>query len=102
MGRKLYVGNLSYDVDDKELEQAFSEYGEIVSATVVKDRHTDRSRGFGFVEYTQEADAQKAKEGMNGRDLSGRALRVDEARDPRDRNRDQGSGGYRSRSRFSY
>ena len=66
MGKKLYVGNLSFDTTDQELEQSFSEYGEIVSAVVVKDRYTDRSKGFGFVEFTEEADAQKAKEAMNG------------------------------------
>ena len=104
MGSKLYVGNLSFDTTDQELEQAFSEYGEIVSATVVRDRDTDRSRGFGFVEFAQEADAQKAKEGMNGKDIGGRALKVDEARAPKSRNRGSGgsggSGGYGRRSRF--
>ena len=91
MGRKLYVGNLSFDVNDQELEQAFSEYGEVTSATVVIDKYTDRSRGFGFVEFAQEEDAQKAKEGMNGKDLKGRPLKVDEAREPRERSR--GGGG---------
>ena len=93
MGSKLYVGNLSFDTTDQELEQAFSEHGEVASAAVVRDRDTDRSRGFGFVEYVQEADAQKAKEAMNGADLGGRALKVDEARPPRDRNRSSGGGG---------
>ena len=93
MGSKLYVGNLSFDTGDQELEQAFSEYGEVVSAVVVKDRDTDRSRGFGFVEFAQEADAQSAKEGMNGKEVGGRALRVDEAREPRNRDRDRRSGG---------
>jgi len=85
MGSKLYVGNLSFDTTDQGLEQSFSEYGELVSATVVRDRNTDRSRGFGFVEFSQEADAQKAKESMNGKELDGRALKVDEARPPRER-----------------
>jgi cold-inducible RNA-binding protein len=85
MGSKLYVGNLSFDTTDQGLEQSFSEYGEIVSATVVRDRNTDRSRGFGFVEFSQEADAQKAKGAMNGKELDGRALKVDEARPPRER-----------------
>ena len=100
MGSKLYVGNLSFDTTDQELEQSFSEHGEIVSATVVRDRDTDRSRGFGFVEFSQNADAQKAKEAMNGKEFNGRALKVDEARAPR--NRDQRSGGQSRRSRFSY
>jgi RNA recognition motif-containing protein len=100
MGSKLYVGNLSFGTTDQELEQAFSEYGELASAAVVKDRDTDRSRGFGFVEFAQEADAQKAKESMNGKELDGRALKVDEARAPKERNRSSGS--YNGRSRFSY
>ena len=101
MGSKLYVGNLSFDTTDETLGQAFSEHGEIASAVVVKDRDTDRSRGFGFVEYTQEADAQKAKEAMNGKDLDGRALKVDEARAPKERSRDSGGGGgYGRRERW--
>ncbi len=96
MGNKLYVGNLSFDVSDSELEQAFSEYGEIASATVIKDRDSNRSKGFGFVEFVQEADAQKAKEAMNGKELGGRALKVDEARPQRERS----SGGYNRGSRF--
>lgn len=97
MGNKLYVGNLSFDTTDQELEQAFSEFGEVVSASVIRDRDTNRSRGFGFVEFAQEADAQKAKEAMNGKELSGRALKVDEAREPRNReprNRERRSGDY--------
>jgi len=108
MGKKLYVGNLSFDVTDQELEQAFSEYGEIVSATVVVDRYTDRSKGFGFVEFAQEEDAQKARETMNGKTLNGREIKVDEARPPRNRDRDRDrdrdqdrrSGSYGRRSRF--
>ena len=92
MGSKLYVGNLSFDTTDQELEQAFSEHGEVVSAIVVKDRQTDRSRGFGFVEFAQEADAQAAKVAMNDKDLGGRALKVDEARAPKERS--SGGGGY--------
>ena len=93
MGSKLYVGNLSFDVSDAELEEAFSEYGEIASATVIKDRDSDRSKGFGFVEFVQEADAQKAKEAMNGKQLGERALKVDEAKPQRERS----SGGYNRR-----
>ena len=98
MANKLYVGNLNFDTTDQELEQAFSEYGEIVSAVVVRDRDTDRSRGFGFVEFSQEADAQKAKEAMNGVDLGGRTLKVDDARAPKERSRSFG-GGYNRRER---
>ena len=95
MGSKLYVGNLSFDMTDQELEQAFSEFGDVVSASVIRDRDTNRSRGFGFVEFAQEADAQKAKEAMDGKEINGRALKVDEAREPRSRGggRDRRSGG---------
>ncbi len=94
MGKKLYIGNLNFDTTDEELEGAFSEFGEIVSAVVVKDRVSGRSRGFGFVEFTDDASAQKAKEEMNGKELSSRPLRVDEAREQRrDRDDDGGGGG---------
>ena len=101
MGNKLYVGNLNFDTTDQDLEQAFSKYGKVASAVVVKDRDTDRSRGFGFVEFAQEADAQKAKEAMNGAELGGRPLKVDEARAPRERSRSGGGGGgYNRRERW--
>ena len=101
MGNKLYVGNLSFDTTDQELEQSFSEHGEVTSAVVVKDRDTDRSRGFGFVEFAQEADAQKAKGAMNGTDLGGRALKVDEAKPQKERSQSYGGGGgYNRRERW--
>jgi RNA recognition motif-containing protein len=101
MGSKLYVGNLSFDTTDQELGQAFSEHGEIASALVVKDKYTDKSRGFGFVEFNQEADAQTAKEAMNGKELAGRVLKVDEANPPRERSRNSGNGGgYNRRERW--
>jgi len=105
MESKLYVGNLSYDTTDQELEQSFSEFGEIASATVVRDRDTNRSKGFGFVEFVQAADAQKAMEAMNGKDVNGRSLKVDEARPQKDRSRSsnrssgRSSGGYNRRER---
>ena len=85
-----YVGNLSFNTTDDELKEAFSEFGEVISANVITDRVSGRSRGFGFVEYAEEAEAQSAKEAMNGKDFMGRALRVDEAKDQR---QDRGSGG---------
>jgi len=109
MGSKLYVGNLSFDTSDQELEQAFSEFGEVVSAVIVRDRDTDRSKGFGFVEFAQSADAQKARESMNGKELSGRTIKVDEAREPNTRSQGRrsgdrggggGGGGFNRRSRF--
>jgi RNA recognition motif-containing protein len=99
MAKKLYVGNLSFDVADEELEAAFSEFGGLISATVVKDRISGRSRGFGFVEFAEEENAEKAKAELNGKEIKGRAIRIDDARDQR---RDQRSGGrdFSRRRRF--
>jgi cold-inducible RNA-binding protein len=104
MAKKLYIGNLNFDTTDAELEQAFAEFGEVVSAVVVKDRVSGRSRGFGFVEYADEASAKKAQDAMNGKDIGGRPLRVDEAREQRRERRDRddfggGGGGY-GRNRY--
>ena len=98
MGKKLYVGNLSFDVNDEELEKNFSEFGEIVSAIIIKDPVSGRSKGFGFVEFSDEDSAKKAKEGMDGKEVSGRTLKVDEAREQREQRkpRDNDSG-YRRR-----
>jgi len=85
MAKKLYVGNLSYNVDDSQLEEAFAASGKVESATVVVDKMTNRSRGFGFVEMATDEDAQKAIEAMDGKDLDGRALKVNEARPMTDR-----------------
>lgn len=93
MGKKLYVGNLSYDVRDEDLSQLFSEHGEVESANVIMDRMTGRSKGFGFVEMSSEQEAQSAIAALNGRDYSGRVLTVNEAR-PREE-RPGGGGGRR-------
>lgn len=81
----IYVGNLPYSVGDGELKDCFAEYGEVTSAKVIIDRETGRSKGFGFVEMSDEAAGRKAIEELNGKDLQGRALRVNEAqpREPR-------------------
>ncbi len=97
MTKKLYVGNLDYTVTEQDLETLFSEHGEILSTTVVKDRYSGRSKGFGFVEFANNEDAQKAKQAVNGQDLKGRALRVDDAREQR---RDRGPRDYGRRSRY--
>lgn len=89
MGKKLYVGNMSYDVDSSTLEQMFSEHGTVESAQVIMDRSTGRSKGFGFVEMGTEAEAQAAITALNGQDSNGRALTVNEAK-PRE---DRGGGG---------
>jgi RNA recognition motif-containing protein len=80
MGRKLYVGNLSYNVDSSQLEELFSAHGQVVSAQVINDRDTGRSKGFGFVEMSSDEEAQAAIAAMNGQQHDGRALTVNEAR----------------------
>ncbi|QOF78950.1 RNA recognition motif domain-containing protein [Variovorax sp. 38R] len=95
MGKKLYVGNLAYSVRDNDLEQSFGEFGTIVSAKVMMERDTGRSKGFGFVEMGTDAEALAAVEGMNGASLQGRALTVNEARPMEARPpRTGGGGGY--------
>lgn len=81
MGKKLFVGNLDWSVKDEDLQQAFGQFGEITSARVVTDRMSGRSRGFGFVEYASDEAAEAAKQQMNGKDLKGRAIRVDVAQE---------------------
>jgi len=80
MGNKLYVGNLPYSYRDGDMEQAFSQYGTVSSAKVMMERDTGRSKGFGFVEMGSDAEAQAAIEGMNGQQIGGRGLVVNEAR----------------------
>ena len=80
MGNKLYVGNLPYSFRDSDMEQAFSQYGTVSSAKVMMERDTGRSKGFGFVEMGSDAEAQAAIEGMNGQQVGGRGLVVNEAR----------------------
>jgi RNA recognition motif-containing protein len=80
MGNKLYVGNLPYSYRDSDMEQAFSQYGTVSSAKVMMERDTGRSKGFGFVEMSSEAEARAAIEGMNGQQVGGRGLVVNEAR----------------------
>ena len=80
MGKKLYVGNLTYGVDDAALEQMFAPHGTVQSAQVIMDRDTGRSKGFGFVEMGSDQEAQAAIAALNGRDSGGRPLTVNEAR----------------------
>src|SRR5215467_10078995 len=89
MGKKLYVGNLPYSVGDSELEQMFTAHGTVQSAQVIMDRDTGRSKGFGFVEMGSDQEAQAAIQAMNGKEVDGRALTVNEAK-PRE---DRGGGG---------
>ena len=93
MNNKLYVGNLSYSVRDEQLQDAFSAYGQVNSAKVLMDRDSGRSKGFGFVEMGSDAEAQAAIDGLNGRDLDGRALTVNVARPMEPRSGGYGGGG---------
>ena len=83
----IFVGSLPYATTDEELEAAFTEYGEVTSARVIMDRYTGRSRGFGFVEMSNQEQAEAAIRAMNGKDFQGRALTVNEARPREDRPR---------------
>ncbi|MFS4458998.1 RNA recognition motif domain-containing protein [Bdellovibrio sp. HCB2-146] len=102
MGKKLYVGNLSFNVDSEQLAQAFSEYGTVDSANVITDRETGRSKGFAFVEMSSENEAQTALQKLNGAELSGRALNVSEAKPqaPREGGGARRSGGFGSRRSY--
>ena len=93
MGKKLYVGNLSYDVDSSALEQLFTPHGTVQSAQIITDRDTGRSKGFGFVEMGSDSEAQAAIAALNGQDSGGRALTVNEAKPREDRPRGGGGGG---------
>jgi RNA recognition motif-containing protein len=92
VGKKLYVGNLSYNVDGAQLEEMFSKYGTVRSAEVIQDRDTGRSKGFGFVEMADDNAAREATEGLNGTEHDGRSLTVNEARPKAERS--GGGGGY--------
>ena len=83
----IYVGNLAYGVTDDELREAFSAFGEVSRASVIMDRDTGRSKGFGFVEMPDNSQAEAAINGLNEKDLSGRAIRVNEAKPREDRPR---------------
>ncbi|MBN1687166.1 MAG: RNA-binding protein [Spirochaetales bacterium] len=87
MNNKLYVGGLSYSVTDQELSELFGQYGNVESASVVKDRDTNNSRGFGFVEMSTQEEAEKAIKGLDGTDHQGRALKVNMAKPRTDRPR---------------
>jgi len=84
---KLYVGNLPFNHNDYELQQLFTPHGEVVSAKVISDHHSGRSRGFGFVEMASRSEGEKAIEAMNGASVDGRELVVNEAREDKKRNR---------------
>lgn len=93
MATKLYVGNLSFEIDEAELRQLFEAFGSVSSCNVIMDRMTDRPRGFAFVEMSSPAEAAKAIEELNGKEVRGRALVVNEAKPREDRPRGGGGGG---------
>ena len=90
MAKKIYVGNMNYDTTEETLRQLFSAHGEVTSVSVVTDRYTGRAKGFGFVEMATDEAARAAITALNGREVDGRQLRVNEAND---RPRDRGPGG---------
>ena len=93
MAKKLYVGNLSYGVTDSALEQMFAAHGSVKSAQVIMDRDTGRSKGFGFVEMSNDQEAQAAITALNGQQVEGRSLTVNEAKPREDRGGSRGGGG---------
>ncbi|MCK4674195.1 RNA-binding protein [candidate division WOR-3 bacterium] len=92
---KIYAGNLSYEITEDDLRLAFEAFGKVESATIIKDKYSDRSKGFGFVEMPTAAEAQAAIEGLNGKDLKGRTLNVNEARPRTEGGKGGGRGGGR-------
>ena len=87
----IYVGKLSYEVTEEDLRLAFEPFGQVESATIIKDKHSGQSKGFGFVEMASKAEGQSAIDGLNGKELKGKALNVNEAR-PRTESRGSGGG----------
>lgn len=102
MGKKLYVGNLSYQTSSSDLQQLFAQYGTVTSAQVIEDRDTGRSKGFGFVEMGSDQEAQAAMTGLNGQSHGGRPLTVNEAKPREDRGGGGGGGGFRGGSRGGF
>ncbi|HUA37988.1 MAG TPA: RNA-binding protein [Candidatus Sulfopaludibacter sp.] len=106
MSNKLFVGNLSFETTENDLQDAFAAYGTVIEANLMMDRTTNRPRGFGFVTMSSSEEAQKAIDGLNSKDLGGRALTVNVAR-PREESsgggrRQFGGGGYRGGNRSRY
>ena len=94
---KIYVGNLSYNATEEAVRQTFEAFGEVISATIIKDKYSGQSRGFGFVEMPNQTEAQTALKNLNGKDLQGQQIKVNEAYDRPNRGR---PGGQRGRSGY--
>ena len=80
----IYAGNLNYSITEEDLEQVFAKYGEISSVKIIRDKYTDQSKGFGFIEMANDDEAQRAIDELNGTEVKGRELRVNQARPPRE------------------
>jgi cold-inducible RNA-binding protein len=102
MGNKLYVGNLGYGIGDSDLERLFTTYGSVRSAQVIKDRDSGRSKGFGFVEMGSDQEAQAAITALNGKEVDGRTLVVNEARPKEGGGGGRGKGGFGGRDRGGF
>ena len=100
MARKLYVGGLSYDTTEDQLREAFAKFGMVESAAVIKDRYTDRSKGFGFVEMSSNSEAEEAMRGLNGTLLDGKEIRVNHAQERPGRGGGGGGRGGRGPRRY--
>lgn len=99
MAKKLFVGGLSWDTTDSSLQDFFSKVGNVVSATIIIDKYSGKSKGFGFVEMSTDEEAEKAKQELNGQTLDGRAINVSDARPQQPRENRYGGGGYGGGSR---
>jgi RNA recognition motif-containing protein len=97
----IYVGNLSYEVTEEDLQNAFESFGQVESVKIIKDNYSSRSKGFGFIEMSNNADAQSAINGLKDKELKGRTLKVNTAR-PRNNNRDGRRGGRQGGGRRFY
>ena len=89
----IYVGNLSYEVNEEDLQKAFSEFGEVVSVKIIKDQYNGRSKGFGFIEMPDRTEANAAIEGLNSKEFKGRSIKVNQAKPRSDRSRGRGRQG---------
>jgi RNA recognition motif-containing protein len=96
----IYVGNLSHEASGEDLRQVFEAFGQVSSAAIIKDKYSGQPRGFGFVEMPERAEAQTAIQNLNGKDLRGQAMNVNEARPRNDRGKPGGRGGFQGRSGY--
>ncbi len=96
----IYVGNLPWEIQEEDLRKSFEEFGQVASATIIKDKFTNKPRGFGFVEMPEKEEALKAIQALNGKELKGRPMKVNEAKPKTEGSGGGGGGGSRDRDRF--